>query len=398
MFFGKATKRHRHGVVIDIGSSSVGVAIIESKQSDALPRVVYSHRVNMRISKNNTEPAERLRQMREALFSASLTISKDGLSALAAENPKAKISKIFLVCASPWAYTISRDVAYEDDTDFKITPALISDLAKSAEHEIDSELKNTKVNLTGEFEIVERATVDVRINGYSVHNPFNLVGKTLSLSHITGFILKDIISAVYEVRDKIFTDTEIQAHTSMLVSYCVFRDLFPKTANLTLVSVGGESTEVGLTEKGVLIETQSVLYGSNTLVREISDMTKDTPEHILTILRSHAEKKLHDEAHIDVSKLTALYDEKLTELFSGIFVRRGIPRTIIVTADPNIEHFARASVIKNIEKVTSQKFTVLHIEQKTLEHIAENELLDVPLAIESRFFHKLHACGDMEAT
>lgn len=398
MLFGKASKRHRYGLVIDIGSSSVGVAIIDSKPGEALPRIVYSHRVNMRISKNNTGPAERLRQMREALFSASLTVSKDGLSALASLNPKAKITKIFLVCASPWAYTLSRDVSYEDDVDFKVTPDLINDLAKSAEHEIESALEEPSAVLKGEFEIVERATVDVRINGYSVHNPFDLVGKSLSLSHITGFILKDIISAVYEVRDKIFTDTDIQAHTAMLVSYCVFRDLFPKTANLTIVSVGGENTEVGLIEKGILIETQSVLYGSNTLVREISDETNETPEHIFTMLRAYAEKKLHEDAHGDVEKATQIYNEKLNELFTGIFSRRGIPRTIIVTADPTIEHFARASVVKSLEKVTAQKFTVLHIEQETLEHIAENETLDVPLAIESRFFHKLNACGEMEAT
>ncbi len=396
--FGSASKRPQYGIIIDISSGSVGIAIVESDKAKPIPRVIFSHRMNMRIGKTNTMPGERMRQMRETLFSASLLLSRDGLAALSAHNSRAKISKIFLVCSSPWAHTISRNVSYEGETDFKVGTELITDLESSAETGLEKDIDDPSLAFSADFQVVERATVDVRVNGYSVQDPLDLTGKTLSLSHVTGFILKDIIAAVEEVRDKILTNTEIQAHSAMLVSYCVFRDLFPKTSDLTLINVTGESTEIGIIEHGVLLETHSVLYGSNTLIREITGNTDQTPEYIATMLRTYSEEKLSNESRDVIDTHAKMYDVELVKLFETVHARRNIPKTIIVSAEPSVEHFVLGRILKMLGQVTGQESDVLHIKDEVLDHIVEDENADKRLAIQARFFHKLHSCGEIDLT
>lgn len=386
-----------YGVIFDIGSESIGVSIIESNQSKKLPVIIFSHRVHMRIARLTPTTAAYTRHMREALFSASLMLSRDGLEALGLHNSQARIQKILVTCTSPWSYTISRNVQYEGENEIKITRNLIDDLVKSAEAEINTQIQKEKGAEQDLLEVVERATVDVRVNDYSIQNPIGLHGKSISLSHITGLVPTDIIKAVYEVQEKIFPNVEIRAHTFLLVLYCVLRDLFPKTESLCIINITPEATEFGVIEGGTLIESTTIPFGTNELVRQLMDSLKKTELEIGSLLAlsesGSLEKTLHDQLEQEFKS----FFKKFGESMSTHFVTRRFPKTaFLLVSEPYRELFVTA-LTPFIRDVFHADQTLLMINPEILKEISFRDSVDPYISVTSRFFHKLHACGEIDA-
>jgi hypothetical protein len=385
-----------YGVIFDIGAESIGVSIIESDRSKKLPIVIFSHRVHLRIPKLAPSTGEYTRHMREALFSASLILSRDGLEALRLHNNHARIGKILVTCTSPWSYTISRNVQYESEDEIKITRALVDDLVKSAESEITTQIQSEKDNAHDLFEVVERATVDVRINDYSIQNPVGLRGTTVSLAHITGLIPSDIIKAVYEVQEKIFPNVEIRAHTFLLVLYCVLRDLFPKTESLCIINVAPEATEFGIVEGGTLIESTTIPFGTSELVRQLTGSLKKTEIEIGSLLTLYESGSLEKTLREQLDKEFKFFAKKFEESMSEHFVTRRFPKTAFLLAPEPYSELFVTELTPFIRDVFHADQTLLTINTETLKEISFHESNDPYLSITSRFFHKLHACGEID--
>lgn len=393
--FGTRTKTSTYGAIIDVGSGSVGVGILKSDTREKLPEIIYVHRVYMRPAEDPTNTKDRLRKMREALFSATLLLSKDGMQTLHDHNPKARIKRILVTCSSPWAHTISRNIEFKKEHEFKITRSLISELVKSAEEEIISHINES--DIAGSLGLViERATVNFRVNDYLINDPAGLKGTSLKLSHITGLVPEEVLSATYEVRDKILTGAELSAHTYMLVVYCVLRDLFPHTHSLSIVDVTGESTEIGIVEDGILTETTSMPYGSNTLVRDVSSKTGGSTEDVLSYLKALGEQALHDAESTKSKGHLTQYKKHLAEMLEELRTQRPLPQTMVITALPQLEPLFRSVIPEVAHHITNSDYTILEMQKGILNEIATKNNSDVFITIASRFFHKLHGCGEID--
>jgi Ethanolamine utilization protein EutJ (predicted chaperonin) len=395
--FGRHNETATYGAIIDIGSGSVGIGILKSDHEKKVPEIIFSHRELMKIEKRDDTEQEQLRRMRETLLAASLVFVKDGLQALAACDSKAHINRILVTCSSPWAQTISRNVSYEHDTEIKITKELVGDLIIGAEEEITENLEETAITGSLGLRIVERATVDVRINGYTVHTPVGLLGKNIELTHITGLLPEEVAVAVHEIQEKILPETTLSMHTYMLVIYCILRDLFPETDSLAIVDITGETTEIGIVANGVLIETVHAHYGSNTLLRNIAKQTGGSIEDAQSTLRAYDEGTVHDNIKSEVEAIIAAYEIEVTKTLKGIRSQSGMPHTVIVTALPQTESFFKNKIPSILKKVTNSSMTVLELKKSILNEIAEKENNDVFITLAGRFFHKLHGCGELES-
>ena len=396
MFGLRNSKDAVYGVIIDIGSGSVGVGILESDPDEKLPKVVFSHRVYMRISEDNPTDEDKLRQMREALFSASLILSKEGLLTLNEFDSHAKIGRILVTCSSPWAHTVSRSVTYDQEEEFKITRSILEDLIKTAEDEIAEKIAETAIVGSMGLKVVEKATVNVRLNGYQVHDYMGQGANTVELSHITGLVPEEVLEAVYEVQDKILTDTKISAHTFMLVMYCVLRDLFPNTDDMTIVDVTGETTEIGVINDGILSETIHAPYGSNTLLRHVVGKLNVPLSEAITLVRGYGEGTLSDDKNPEVRDALSAYQETLGKAIQELTIDKSIPSTMIVTALPEVEPLFRLVVPETANKVTGMQYKIIQIKQQILNEIALENNHDTFISVSSRFFHKLHGCGEIE--
>ncbi len=391
--FGHNDKDATYGVLIDIASGTIGVAVVASETANKVPIILYAKRTSLRITKNKATGVEDLRRVREALLSALLQLSQDGLQLLTEHNSRAKVTKLYVTCSSPWSFTIARDVHYESDESFKVTSTIINDLVHSAEEEIASHLKNMPETEGEDFEIVERATVDMTVNDYPVKHPLNLKGSVLGLSHIVGLVPSDIMTSLHEVQDKLFPDTELRVHTYMLIMYCVMRDLFPRVHSLCIINVTGEAIEFGIIENNLLIENTFVPYGSSTFVRDIMEQTGKPSSDILSTLEAHGDDTALEEP--DFSEQIASYKEKITEAVNGILTRRIFPTDVIITASRPYEPLFKKVIEQTLESTLEKKVSVITVPRKVIEEISHGSGDDVYLALAARFFHKLHGCGEV---
>ncbi|QQR65190.1 hypothetical protein IPH92_01235 [Candidatus Kaiserbacteria bacterium] len=382
-----------YGVLVDISSGTVGIAIVASPKGAKLPQLIYTHRNTMRITEHGSEKSENIRRVREALFSASLILSQEGKQVLNEFDSNAVITKMYVTCSSPWSYTVARTVHFEDNVPFRITNSIINDLIQSAESEILNHIRGVEHVTSNGFSIVERATVDITVNDYPVVHPLNLKGTILGLSHITGLVPQEILDAVNEVQEKLFTETELRTHTYMLIMYCVLRDIFPRLNTLCIVDITGEETEFAIVENGLLIENSSVPVGSNTFIREIMKSTGKPSADI----QSHM-SLVGNEAHLNAAEFTPhieSYKKQISETLSQLLEHRSIPADIVITAHKPFERFF-APIIENVFKDTiKNEPRILSISQNIIDEISHGAGDDVYLALGARFFHKLHGCSEL---
>lgn len=379
-----------YGVLFDIASGSVGVAIVASHKNDRLPKLLYAHRVLMRVTKQAGSTEEHLRRIREALFSAALTASQHGRDALKKHSSDAKITKIYVTCASPWSYTIARNVHYENDQPFKITHTLLSDLVQSAEDEIISQLRESALLREEQFEVVERATVDIAVNEYPVSDPLSLEGRILDLSHVIGAIPRDILTAIHDAQDKLFPQTELRAHTYMLIMYCILRDVLPKLHSVCIIDVTSEATEFGIVEHNLLTENLFIPYGSSSFIRNVAEET-GKPLSDIQALIEHDIEASESELQPEIEVYTKHIQKALDDLLS----RRIIPSDVIITAERAYHPFFKRVLERAISSANFGTVRVIALDEKIITEIDTESVADVYLALGARFFHKLHGCGEM---
>ena len=385
-----------YGAIFDIGSESVGVAIVESDAKAKYPNILFSHRVHMRLTKKKLDMADRIRIMKETLFSASLIISRDGLEALALHNKHAKVTKMLVSCSAPWSYTISRNVAYEGETELKVSRDLINDLIGSAETEIEKQLKagDTPTDLT--YEVVERATIDVRINDYPVMKPIGLRGKEISLAHVTGLIPREVIRALTEVEEKVFPETTIRAHTFMLVLYCVLREMYTAHNSMTIIHVTGDTTEFGVVEGDTLVESISAPAGLESVIRSMMQNDKETAQEMYTLLKLYHDGNLTDEVASRVKNALDAYIDTVRDALNAKASSRRFPKVAFIIAPSPFTPLFTTLLTPYLRDSLGISSEILNFDDTILGASPTHDEQDANLSIASRFFHKLHGCGEID--
>lgn len=377
-----------YGALIDIGSGTIGVALVASDLGKQLPTIIYQSRTTMRVGKHTGADRENIRRVREMLLTASLTLGDAGLSALRNIDPHATVSELCVTVSSPWSYTIVHNVEFKDDDPFRVTPAILQDLVESAETAILERVGAESTTGKDGYQIVERATVGVTLNEYPVENPLRMEGTVLNLSHVAGLIPTEIIESVHEIQDKLFPKSRLHAHTSMLSMYSVLADLFPRTHSFCIVDVTAEATEFGIIEDDILIENTFIPVGTNKFLQSVMGKRERPLADIETMLRTFADKTVTADA--DVTTALAEYSEAVKGGATSIRERRTFPNKIVVVAhEPFGDAFAGA-VERGVRSALEKKPNLVAVNKHLIEEICHGTGGDVYLALAARFFHKLH--------
>ena len=383
-----------YGVLFDIGSGSVGVAVVEFDINKPTPNILFSHRTQMRITEHTAKRDILLRKVREAVFSSALLLSQDGLTALKSHNRKARISKMYVSCASPWSYNLTRTVDYTDDEPFKITNSIIEDLTRGAEESIFSDMHQNSKNDEDTFQVVERASVDISVNDYSVADPIDLKGSSVSLSHIVGLIPREVSDSIIEVQEKLYPDSETKIHTYMLIMYCTLRDVLTDFDSLCIIDITGEAVECGLVEGGLIIQNIYIHSGTSTFLRAAVKSTGRPVADIKTAVQNFDDNSLGSKKLDElVQKYIELYASELVKIMQ----KKVIPKDIVITADRSYEVLFTYIFEEAFKIAANKKLKIKAIDEVLKEEIATGINEDVYLVIEAYFFHKLHGCMDLEA-
>ena len=104
----------RYGVVIEIGSGSVLVAIVKSDQAATHPEVIWSKREHApRRSESDLEMSAK--GVMTALMNAILLIEGEGKKVLSLTATGATLNHIQVSISAPWSYTITKVINYTEE-------------------------------------------------------------------------------------------------------------------------------------------------------------------------------------------------------------------------------------------------------------------------------------------
>lgn len=365
LFSFASTQKREVAVVLDIGSGSVGASIVVFEKKGH-PRILYSIRED--IAHYERPGFKRFfRAMLNALENATVRLHREALEKNTIPGVHAyNIEHIYCILASPWYTATTKILLYEKKTPFIVTPVLVSDLVEQSIHP-----SNTEDVSAGK--IIERKVIQILLNGYETSTPYLQKASRIEVALFTSNVAQEIGSRIQGVIRKTWINRKISFHSFALASFMVTRDLFPKNNNFLLLDVTGEVTDIFFAKNGVLLETCSIPYGKNTMIRDIARSMRTTPTESLSALREYATAGSTDEARVTIEKALEEAGTKWASLFSAIISyliqTESIPHTVYLMSDPDASDLFSKWVNKeSIGKGTlgKQGYEVINLTEKML--------------------------------
>ncbi len=387
--FGNTTPEVECGVIIDIGSGSVGAAVLISDYEQEAPQILWTHREHVVIApETNSEIS--LKHIHTALVNVFLQLGTTGTKKLLEHNQQLKIKFLQVTVSAPWAYTAIKHVTFTDDHPFEINDTLIADLSETA-HTQSQEviLKNTLLQ-ENNIAILDSKPIGIVANGYTVERDIEATAREVSLAHLTALTQKKVIDIVADSKNKILPKATIYTHSFMYAYYEVLQQSYPDTKEACLIDVTSEATEMGVIRDGILTHVTHIPYGTYTLARKIAAIGTLPTEEAYAYLKggtSFVDTKLSTEKKNTLSVVLSLYEEQLATMFKTTGDVLGIPKTLFLHCDLHTETFFRNHIQNAAQTATKMKHVIHPI---TKNFLGDATQYDTALQLSALYFHKKH--------
>jgi hypothetical protein len=209
-------------------------------------------------------------------------------------------------------------------------------------------------------------------------------------------MLGDIIHAVEEVRDKVFPNISIRSHTFLLTLYCVIRELIEDHSKMTLVHVTGETTEFGIVENDRLIESISLPYGLNSIIRNLIGTSGKTTQEVHSLLTLYERDNLSSADSKQIEAVLTQYAENLVGELRPHAAARSFPLMAFVLAPTSYTPLFKKILEPILTEILGITTEVLTLPNDNIGSTPTHDMNDDHIAVLSHFFHKLHSCGEIE--
>lgn len=321
--------RKKYFAVLDIGSASVGGAILEldfsanNKKEPA--RVIFTRRRN-----TNFEGPISFQRFWEATSRAIQEISAE----LNAKSP-ARLSKFHCFISSPFYLSQTKIVHYCQENDFLFSQSLMEKitLAETSSFTKDNEGSNSSI-LNDKFEIVENKVMSVALNGYPVINPF---GKKASKAVVAQFLSGGSGQIYQRLRQIIAGQTHglpTEIHSFSFAAFSLIRDIYGRHSNFVVIDVSGELTDVIVTSEGILKENVSFPLGVNSIVRGLAKRLGSFFDETKSTLVLFEKKQLQENASQKIGRelanLKAEWIKNLKEALATALEGSILPEHVVV--------------------------------------------------------------------
>ena len=378
-----------YGAVVDVGSGSVGVAIVASEPKQSAPEIIWSHRELTNIKDIESLQAAS-KDITTAIINAFLELGSKGGKALRKYDPKASITDIQVTISAPWSYTISKTVSFEDKETFKVTTTLFEDLETTAKKEIQAVLDSNEVMKKLGLQVVAESTRNVTANGYLINEPNDQMVTTLSLSHIDAVCEERMITVIEDAKEKVFPRADLRINTFANTFYNTLTHLNPESTEICLVDITAEATELGIVRDSTLQYVTHIPYGTHTLAREISGLCGIPKSEALAYIRnpeSTVSIQLPDAKRLEFTAIIKAYEEKLADLFKRTGDSLSIPKTIYLHTDVATESFFKDRITGATQQSTKTSHAIHLITSKLF---ATAQTSDTAILLSAFVFHKIN--------
>lgn len=383
-FFKEKNTTLRCGAIIDIGSGSVGVAIVVSDTVTKTFEIIWSHREYILIKKMADE-VQLLKEINTTLVTAFLELGSTGLRALHDYNASLSIEEIQTTLSAPWARTITQTISYNDEKSFIINIQLLEQLAQKARAQsLESAIDGKTLSEFG-LRIITDTTIDVEINGYSIKRPMGKKTTGVVLSHVHSLAPEAILAVLEDSREKILPNASLAHFSFMYLFYEVLKQLHPNTNDVCLIDITDEATEIAIVSGTILTSSSLINIGLYSLAREIGASCKIPKEEAYAILKDASILPNYTkDQQSTIEVIIASFEESLVALFLRSGGAISIPNALFIHTSQNTEAFF-AERLKNAAKNATVTEHTIHL--VTSEVLQNKEVSDTALALSAHYFH-----------
>ncbi len=328
-FFTKDKQDESLALIIDVGSASVGAALVRLGASQA-PHILATNRES--IPFQETLSSERFLLAMNHALERVLKTTQAGLMGLG--SPK----HIFCTLSSPWFLLKSRVIRITRTENFKVTEEMISRFLYDDIELLKEELKETLP--LKDIVIIEKKIIQMKLNGYEIKNPYGKATAEMDIVATISLSSKKVIDSIKRKVGHFFHTESLHFGAFPVVAFSIIRDIFPEEKSFIFVDATGEATDVLLANNDIITGTVSFSRGKNFFIREISSYFWTIHEEAATLFSMFLKDTLDSKRRATVSNIVlrsrtewiACFEKALT-----VLAKEGvIPRTVFFTSDYDV--------------------------------------------------------------
>lgn len=340
-------------LVFDIASGSVGGSFF-LKNPNGAPTIIEAQRIDLP-----------LREMPDtARLKTDLLEALDRLCTHLQRAVSRRPNKIFCVLSTPWAHGELRTIKLSN-SGFVFTEKMAAKLIEEETEKFKSEWQNLK-------QLIDKRTIKIALNGYSVDKPHGEHARSLELGLFLSLADESLVGHIEEEIHRTFK-AKIAFTSQMFSDFVCVRDIFELTNDFIIVSVGEEVSEVSVMKDDHLAGTAFFPYGKASIVRHVSkQLGKSLREtrSLFTLLQSgfmdeHLNKKFLEA----LGSAGAAWVGELRTVLHALVPLRHLPHHIFLASDEKTDAWLESYLsIRKLPEFTlsSTDFDVIIGSNKTL--------------------------------
>lgn len=329
-FFSKQKRNEALALVVDIGSASVGAALVMVGKG-RVPHVVATVREDISFQ-------EALSSAR-FLFAMNQALDKVLAVVQSKTNSVGSPRHVFCTLSSPWFILKTRTVRIAREKEFEVTERALEEFIDEDIVRLKEDLKETLP--PKDVKIIEKKILHIKLNGYEIKNPYKQKTSRLEMLLTVGVSSGRVIQSIERKINNFFHFDAVHFGVFPVTAFSAIRDIFPIEKNFLFLDITGEATDVSRIDDDLLSVTMSFSRGKNFFIREISAGLRTVHEEASSLFAMFLRDELDSVRHTQVAEVVARAEDEWLVRFEKTLVALGergsLPRKIFFTADTDIE-------------------------------------------------------------
>lgn len=386
MKFGSKRNNGTYGVVFEVGSGSVGGAIISSSPLVAEPVILFTTREFIPFKQIGPTG-----NISKRLLTVFLALALEIDSQLTNFIPKnTKLDSLVVNFTAPWSHTRSNTYTYEADQPFVVTKNLMENIKTTATEKILKESTLTDTLKEKDLTIINRTITAYTANGYPVKK---LIGKTVNSVSITETISavgNDIFLQVKEILDKVFTGKDVKFLSSPLILQHLIRSKAETQTTFSTIHLTYEAIELTIFRNNEITTAFTVGIGINTIARNVAMASKLPHEQIFSFLTAEDTSTFKPDFYTKIQKTFAkTISPALNEFFTNIHAYELLPHDFYLIATIMPSQSLTDLIYQALKESNTKKFKLHNLKAPIIHTTATANIgsTDLGLCALTYFFH-----------
>lgn len=354
--------------IIDIGSASIGVCILEKGKLQP----VVGKTVRTPISRGTEEAKAAI---------VDLTVQAVAKS-LESFHKTASPQFVRVVLASPWYDAKIRTITTKSERPVRVTTETV---VRTVKQYFAQKNESTQQGRT----LLESVVSQAYVNGYPTAIKEALVGTSLRVNHYSSEADTQFVNQVTAAVKKTFPNAKVSFHSFAFVAFAALRALRDEE-NFVLLDVGGEITDVGVAHHDGFRFIGTFPIGTLSIIRAVAQ--GGSVGDVASRLTLYAKNELSNDENAAVGgKFSAASEEWKKNFKSLLETAAGevaVPQTTFLFGDPE-----QLQWLESFISATHGAFSIRAIPVppdffQPFVVIEEEAFYDSFLCVESLYFHR----------